>query len=717
MLESLCRLRHANPHSFLGRHSEPGEIWIRAWRPDAHAIELVVGEHSFPMRAVAHGLFEYVFPETSAPSHYCFRIHRHNHQVLLTEDPYRFLPFWGDVDLHLFGEGSHQQLWKKMGAHFLEDFFGASGVVFSVWAPNAEGVCVIGDFNDWDTRVHPMRNMGISGIWELFVPGILPGTKYKFQLHLPGGGTHAKADPFAFQFEVPPKNASIVHQSHYVWNDAAWRKTLHQQLRSDKPLSIYEVHLGSWRKIPEDGNRALSFREAAHALAEYVKNLGFTHVELMPVTEYPYGGSWGYQVSGYFAPTSRFGTPDDFRFFVDTLHQHDIGVIVDWVPAHFPRDPFALAHFDGTALYEHADPRRGLHPDWGTAIFNYGRHEVRNFLISSALYWLEEFHIDGLRVDAVASMLYLDYSRRLGEWSPNPYGGRENLEAIDFLKALNETIQRRCPGTLVMAEESTAWPQVSRPTSVGGLGFTHKWNMGWMHDSLKFFQKNPVHRSYHHNELSFGLLYAFTENFILPLSHDEVVHGKGSLISRMPGDLWQQFANLRALYAWMWAHPGKKLLFMGGEFAQFAEWNHEQSLDWHLLDYYGHKQLPDLIWELNRLYREEPALHQRDFRSDGFCWLQADAADVNVYGFFRRGDIGREVLCIANFSPVVRENYRIGCPTLGRFHEILNTDSARFGGSGISNAPQDAVPTPWDGQMASLSLTLPPLGVIFLARS
>ncbi|MCL2179282.1 MAG: 1,4-alpha-glucan branching protein GlgB [Proteobacteria bacterium] len=716
MLESLCRLRHANPHSFLGRHVEPSGVWIRAWRPDARTVELLVDSQHLPMQAVAHGLFECCFPENTAPLHYRFKIHSNTGQELVIEDPYRFLPFWGEVDLHLFGEGSHQQLWKKMGAHFLHDFFGASGVAFSVWAPNAEGVSVIGDFNNWDTRLHPMRSMGASGIWELFVPEITPGAKYKFQLQLPGGATHAKADPFAFQFEVPPKTASIVNQSHYVWGDNTWRCGLPQQLRSDKPLSVYEVHLSSWRKIPEEDNRSLNCREAAHALADYVKGLGFTHVELMPVTEHPFSGSWGYQVSGYFAPTSRFGSPDDFRFFVDTLHQHGIGVIVDWVPAHFPRDQFALAYFDGTALYEHADPRRGLHPDWGTAIFNYGRHEVRNFLLSSALYWIEEFHIDGFRVDAVASMLYLDYSRNSGEWMPNTYGGRENLEAIDFLRNLNETIQARYPGTLVMAEESTAWPQVSRPTSVGGLGFTHKWNMGWMHDNLKFFQRDPVHRSFHHNELTFGLLYAFTENFVLPLSHDEVVHGKGSLISRMPGDLWQKFANLRSLYAWMWAHPGKKLLFMGGEFAQFDEWNHEQSLDWHLLEYNGHRELPGLVRELNRLYREEPALHQRDFRSDGFCWLQANAADVNTYAFFRRGDIGREIICVANLSPVIRENYRIGCPTLGRFHEILNTDWTRFGGSGVSNPPQDAAPTPWDGQMASLSLTLPPLGVVYLAR-
>nr|WP_253894323.1 1,4-alpha-glucan branching protein GlgB [Myxococcus xanthus] len=638
-------------------------------------------------------------------------------RVFTIRDPYSFLPTLGEMDLYYAGEGRHERLWERMGAHLLHHN-GVRGTSFAVWAPTAAGVSVVGDFNGWDGRLHSMRRMGSSGIWELFVPEVGEGTRYKFEIRPGQGGPNVlKADPFAFRTEVPPATASVVHDlARYTWGDAAWleqraqRRDVHHQ-----PWSVYEVHLGSWRRVVEDGDRPMTYRELAPALAEYIKFTGFTHIELLPVAEHPYGGSWGYQVGGYYAPTARFGHPDDLRFFIDHMHQEGIGVLVDWVPGHFPRDLHALGQFDGTALYEHADPRKGAQPDWGTLVFNFGRNEVRNFLIANALFWIEEYHIDGLRVDAVASMLYLDYSRKQGEWIPNRWGGRENEEAIHFLRELNETVHRKHPGVVVIAEESTAWPKVSAPVSEGGLGFDYKWNMGWMHDTLSYFSKDPIYRQYHHNQLTFGLLYAFSEQFMLPLSHDEVVHGKGSLYGRMPGDPWQKRANLRALFAWMWAHPGKKLVFMGGEFGQPAEWNHDKSLDWHLTHDPGHHGILQLVSDLNRIYRDMPALHDADGEPMGFQWLQPDSAAYNVFAFVRRArQPGRHVVCIANLSPTVRENYRVGFPFQGRYVELLNTDAEQYGGSNLGNMGQiHTEPTGWDGQPASATLTLPPLSVLW----
>nr|WP_255217201.1 1,4-alpha-glucan branching protein GlgB [Myxococcus sp. AM010] len=638
-------------------------------------------------------------------------------RVFTLRDPYSFLPTLGEMDLYYAGEGRHERLWERMGAHLLHHN-GVRGTSFAVWAPTAAGVSVVGDFNGWDGRLHAMRRMGSSGIWELFVPEVGEGTRYKFEIRPGQGGPNVlKADPFAFRTEVPPATASVVHDlARYTWGDAAWleqraqRRDVHHQ-----PWSVYEVHLGSWRRVVEDGDRPMTYRELAPALAEYIKFTGFTHIELLPVAEHPYGGSWGYQVGGYYAPTARFGHPDDLRFFIDHMHQEGIGVLVDWVPGHFPRDLHALGQFDGTALYEHADPRKGAQPDWGTLVFNFGRNEVRNFLIANALFWIEEYHIDGLRVDAVASMLYLDYSRKQGEWIPNRWGGRENEEAIHFLRELNETVHRKHPGVVIIAEESTAWPKVSAPVSDGGLGFDYKWNMGWMHDTLSYFSKDPIYRQYHHNQLTFGLLYAFSEQFMLPLSHDEVVHGKGSLYGRMPGDPWQKRANLRSLFAWMWAHPGKKLVFMGGEFGQPAEWNHDKSLDWHLTHDAGHHGILQLVSDLNRIYRDMPALHDADGEPVGFQWLQPDSAAYNVFAFVRRArQPGRHVVCIANLSPTVREDYRVGFPLQGRYVELINTDAEQYGGSNLGNMGQiHTEPTGWDGQPASATLTLPPLSVLW----
>nr|WP_254614457.1 MULTISPECIES: 1,4-alpha-glucan branching protein GlgB [unclassified Myxococcus] len=638
-------------------------------------------------------------------------------RVFTLRDSYSFLPTLGEMDLYYAGEGRHERLWERMGAHLIHHN-GTRGVSFAVWAPTAAGVSVVGDFNSWDGRLHSMRRMGASGIWELFVPEVGEGARYKFEIRPGQGGPRVlKSDPFAFRAEVPPATASVVHDlGRYGWGDGAWLESRTQ--KSDvahQPWSVYEVHLGSWRRVVEDGDRPMTYRELAPALAEYVKHMGFTHVELLPVSEHPYGGSWGYQVSGYYAPTARFGHPDDFRFMVDHLHQEGIGVIVDWVPGHFPRDAHALGEFDGTALYEHADPRKGAQPDWGTLVFNFGRNEVRNFLIANALFWIEEYHIDGLRVDAVASMLYLDYSRKQGEWIPNRWGGRENEEAIQFLRELNDTVRRKHPGVVVIAEESTAWPKVSSPVSEGGLGFHFKWNMGWMHDTLSYFSKDPIYRQYHHNQLTFGLLYAFSEHFMLPLSHDEVVHGKGSLYGRMPGDPWQKRANLRSLFAWMWAHPGKKLLFMGGEFGQPAEWNHDKSLDWHLTQDPGHQGIQRLVARLNRIYKELPALYDADSEPVGFQWLQPDSASSNVLAFVRRSrQPGRHVVCVANLSPTVREKYRVGFPLQANYVEVLNSDAGEYGGSNTGNMGQlHTEATGWDGQPASALLTLPPLSVLW----
>jgi alpha-1,4-glucan:alpha-1,4-glucan 6-glycosyltransferase len=618
-------------------------------------------------------------------------------------------------DLYLFNEGSHLELYTKLGSH-PTTVDGVNGVVFRVWAPNANYVSVVGDFNEWDRARNRLELAGESGIWQGFVPDVGPGAIYKYHI-----GSHVqgyvvdKADPFALVSEVPPKSASIVWDLSYQWGDQEWMEQRWWRNAPDAPLSIYEVHLGSWMRVPDEDNRALTYRELAPRLAQYARDMGFTHVEFMPVTEHPFYGSWGYQTTGYFAPTSRYGTPQEFMELVDVLHQHNIGVILDWVPSHFPTDEHGLAFFDGTHLYEHADPRQGFHPDWNSAIFNYGRNEVRSFLLSSALFWLDKYHIDGLRVDAVASMLYLDYSRNEGEWIPNQHGGRENLEAISFLRRLNEEVYRLFPDTQTIAEESTAWPMVSRPTYLGGLGFGMKWDMGWMHDTLRYMSEDPVHRKFHHNDLTFRLLYAFTENFVLPLSHDEVVHGKGSLLGKMPGDEWQRFANLRLLYSLMFAEPGKKLLFMGGEFGQVGEWNHDASLDWHVLAYPSHAGVQRLVKQLNRVYRASPALYERDNSWDGFEWVDANDTDQSVLSFLRKGRSGEDwVLAVFSFTPVPRHGYRLGVPAAGFWREILNTDAGEYGGSGIGNhGGVEAVPEPMHGLPNSVTITLPPLGGLY----
>ncbi|MDD3554111.1 MAG: 1,4-alpha-glucan branching protein GlgB [Deltaproteobacteria bacterium] len=628
-----------------------------------------------------------------------------------------FRQWLSDFDMHLFMEGAHYRSWEKLGAHVGEKD-GKKGVWFAVWAPNAAYTSVIGDFNQWNETANPLENCGDSGIWEGFVPDIGPGTLYKYAIHSRYNGYKTqKADPYAFFFETRPKSASIVWQLNYDWNDEDWMAQRGQRQHVAAPVSIYECHLGSWMRIPEEGNRWLTYRELAHRLADYVKEMGFTHVELMPITEYPLDASWGYQTIGYFAPTSRFGTPQDFMYLVDTLHNNGIGVLLDWVPAHFPKDGHGLGFFDGTCLYEHADPRKGEHMDWGTKIFNYGRREVANFLLSNALFWMNVYHIDGLRVDAVASMLYLDYSRQEGEWIPNEYGGRENLEAIAFLKRFNELIYGEHKDAMTVAEESTAWPMVSKPTYLGGLGFGFKWNMGWMHDMLLYMSKDPIYRKFYHNNLTFSLLYAFHENFILPFSHDEVVHGKGSMIARMPGDEWQKFANLRLLYGYMFTHPGKKLLFMGNEFGQWSEWNFDASLDWHLLQYHTHKGLQNMVKALNSLLKATPALYELDCEPGGFEWLDCNDSEQSVISFVRKAKDGSNLVMALNFTPVVRHNYRIAMPSAGVWREIFNTDEKEYGGSGVLNPfPMTTEAVTMHGRPQSLEMTLPPLAMSILKK-
>jgi len=628
--------------------------------------------------------------------------------------------FLSDFDLHLFMEGTHYRTWERLGAHpGVKN--GVQGTWFAVWAPNAERVAVIGDFNGWDRAQNPLVSRGDSGIWEGFVPAVAKGALYKYAIESRVGGYQAeKTDPYGFFCEIRPKTASVVWDlSGYEWDDGEWMASRAQKNALDAPISVYEVHLGSWMRVPEEGNRWLTYRELAPKLAEYVKEMGFTHVEFLPVSEHPLDASWGYQTLGYFSPTSRFGTPQDFMYLVDVLHRNGIGVIIDWVPAHFPTDGHGLGFFDGTHLYEHADPKKGLHADWGTFIFNYGRTEVANFLLSNANFWLEVYHIDGLRVDAVASMLYLDYSRKDGEWIPNEYGGRENLEAIAFLKRMNELVYRDHPDCMTIAEESTDWAMVSRPTYLGGLGFGFKWNMGWMHDTLLYFSKDPIHRKYHHNDLTFSLLYAFHENFVLPFSHDEVVHGKGSMIGKMPGDDWQRFANLRLLYGYMYTHPGKKLLFMGNEIGQWAEWNHDASLEWHLLQYAPHEGLRCWVKDLNAFLRGEPALHELDFTPEGFQWINCHDSLQSVLSFLRRGRDPEDVICcVCNFTPVPRYDYRIGVPFPGFWKEVLNSDSTYYGGSGVGNlGGVETVSVPAFGHDHSLSVTLPPLGIVVFRRA
>jgi 1,4-alpha-glucan branching enzyme len=708
---------HADPHHILGMHPDgTGGTVVRAYRPEAESMTLILPDGTrLPMNQEhAAGVF-CARAERPELDSYQIEICYPGGAAFTIDDPYRFWPTLGEMDLHLIGEGRHEAMWCSFGAH-LRTHQGVRGASFAVWAPNARGLRVVGDFNSWDGRIHPMRRLGDSGIWELFLPAVQQGQKYKYEIIDANGSLRLKADPFAFATEVPPGTASVVYESRYTWGDEGWLTHRAESEPLNVPISTYECHLGSWRTVPEEDHRPLTYRELAEQLPAFLVEHGFTHVEFLPVAEHPFGGSWGYQVSAYYAPTARFGTPDDFRFLVDSLHRAGIGVLVDWVPAHFPKDDFALARFDGTALYEHSDPRQGEHPDWGTLVFNFGRNEVRNFLLANALYWVAEYHIDGLRVDAVASMLYLDYSREEGQWVPNRFGGRENLEAVEFLKEFNAVVHGRHPGVLTVAEESTAWPMVSRPTYVGGLGFSLKWNMGWMHDTLDYFSKEPIYRRHHHHELTFGMLYAFTENFVLPLSHDEVVHGKGSLLQKMPGDRWQQLANLRALLAWMWAHPGKKLLFMGAEVAQDREWAHDRSVDWHLLQYPSHRGVDTLLKSLNLLYKDRPSLWERDFEWTGFKWIDANDTDQNVISFLRfpANSGGKPLACVANLSPVPRGGYRVGLPSVGTWIEVLNTDAPDFWGSGVVNGAVQADGPPWHGLEHSTQVTLPPLAVIWL---
>jgi 1,4-alpha-glucan branching enzyme len=717
-IERLVAGEHADPHRVLGVHPADRGIVVRAFRPAATSVR-VLPQRGEPIELeLTHraGVFEATLPRRRTLRHYRLEVGYPGAEPVVVRDAYSFAPSLGELDLHLIGEGRHEQLWDALGAH-PRTLDGAAGTAFAVWAPGARAVSVVGDFNVWNERVHPMRSLGAAGVWELFLPDAVEGQAYKFAIRGADGVVRLKADPCALRAELPPKTGSVIFEPRHEWADQAWLESRRAVEPHAAPISIYEVHLGSWRLNPLEGNRSLTYTEQADELADYALELGFTHVELLPVMEHPFTGSWGYQVTGYYAPTSRYGTPDEFRDFVDRLHARGLGVILDWVPAHFPRDEFALVRFDGTALYEHEDPRRGAHPDWGTLVFNYGRTEVRNFLVANALFWLQQYHADGVRVDAVASMLYLDYSRKAGEWIPNAFGGREDLDAIAFLEQLNEVVHGREPGVIVAAEESTAWPGVSRPTYLGGLGFSFKWNMGWMHDTLTYFRHDPAHRSYHHGELTFSLMYAFSENFILPLSHDEVVHGKGSLLDKMPGDRWQQLANLRGLYGYMWAHPGKKLLFMGGELAQEREWSHERSLDWHLLERPEHRGVQTLVGDLNRLYRAEPALWEIDGEPAGFTWLELNDAPANVIAFARFSVGGeRTIVCVCNFSPVPRLGYRVGLPRPGRWREVLNTDAERYGGSGVGNAGAiEAEELGWHGQQWSAELQVPPLGVIWLA--
>ncbi|BCX18216.1 MAG: 1,4-alpha-glucan branching enzyme GlgB [Geminicoccaceae bacterium] len=713
---ALLEARHGDPFAVLGPHLVEEGLVVRALLPGAEAVELLdpVGRLLGPLdRRHADGFFEGLLPGRTAALPYRLRVRRGAETVEL-DDPYRFGPVLGELDEHLLREGTHLRLWERLGAHPIVHE-GTAGVHFAVWAPNASRVAVVGDFNGWDGRVHAMRRRLVSGVWEIFLPGVREGVRYKYEIKdREGRLLPLKADPFGTAMELRPATASIVRALRpFPWTDGEWMARRAEQRATERPISIYEVHLGSWRRRP-DGS-FLSWDELAEALLPYVAGLGFTHVELLPVSEHPLDASWGYQPLGLFAPTARFGDPEGLARFVDAAHRAGLGVILDWVPGHFPADPHGLGRFDGTALFEHEDPRQGLHPDWGTLVYNYGRTEVANYLLANALYWLEVYHVDGLRVDAVASMLYLDYSRKEGEWVPNRHGGNENLEAIAFLRRLNELLYAEHPGIVTIAEESTAWPGVSRPTWLGGLGFGFKWNMGWMHDTLRYFGRDPVHRRWHHHELTFGLLYAFSENFVLPLSHDEVVHGKGSLLAKMPGDCWQKFANLRALLGFMWGHPGKKLLFMGQEFAQGAEWNESRGLDWHLLEIGWHRGVQRLVADLNRLYRELPALHVGDCSVDGFAWVEANDADHSVYAWLRLGRPGdAPVLVVANLTPVPREGWRIGVPRPGVWRERLNTDAVVYEGSGVGNlGAVVAEPVPWHGRPFSVQLTLPPLAVLF----
>jgi 1,4-alpha-glucan branching enzyme len=729
----LVRAEHSDPFRILGPHwiERGGTKSLVVWvlRPGAVEVSVILSESKKTIPGVRihpDGLFEAILPadilnlkpgERVGPAAYRLRFRFADGNMAEGHDTYAFGPLLTDYDLYLSGEGTHYLKYEKLGAH-VRDVEGVRGVQFGVWAPNAQRVSVVGDFNSWDGRVHPMRNRGPTGIWEIFLPGLDEGAIYKFEiLSRAGGPIGLKDDPYGFAAEVRPKSASVVcNIDRYQWKDSAWLDARAARDWQHSPMTIYEIHAGAWRRKPEEENRWLTYRELAAELIPYVKGLGYTHIELMPIMEHPLDASWGYQTVGYFAVTSRYGSPSDFMYFVDRCHQEGIGVILDWTPAHFPRDSHGLGFFDGTHLYEHADPRKGAHPDWGTLVFNYGRNEVQNFLISNALFWVNKYHIDGLRVDAVASMLYLDYSRNAGEWIPNQFGGRENLEAIALLKRLNEVLHAQYPGALMIAEESTAWPAVSRPTYVGGLGFDLKWNMGWMNDTLGYIALDPIHRQYHHNELTFSMIYAFHENFVLPLSHDEVVHGKRALLEKMPGDDWQKFANLRLLFGYMYAHPGKKLLFMGGELGQRSEFWEGGSLDWSLENSPPHRGIQRLVTDLNRLHTAEPALHQVDFEWSGFEWIEARDGAASVVSFLRRAKNPEEfVVVVNNFTPVVRENYRVGVPRAGFYREVLNSDSKYYEGSDVGNSGGvHAEPVPWNDRPYSIKLRLPPLAVMFL---
>jgi len=724
---ALVHGHHENPFEILGPHPVESHgrkaLAVRAFLPQAEQVWLVDGQQNLrqSMRQIhPAGLYEGLHSAQDGAS---VRAGGSPYQFQFTDkaggrhtmhDPYAFDPLLTDYDLHLIGEVQHWLSYERLGAH-LREVNGVTGVNFAVWAPDAQGVSIVGDFNSWEAKRHPMRKHIPSGVWELFIPGLTTGTLYKFAVKNKWGHTVEKCDPYGFAAEVPPRTANLVtNLDTYTWNDSNWMAERVERNGLNAPVSIYELHLGSWRRDPANPDRWLSYNEIAPQLVEYCQKMGFTHVELMPVSEHPFTGSWGYQTVGYFAATSRYGTPQDLMFLIDTLHQAGIGVIIDWVPAHFPKDDHGLRQFDGTALYEHADPRQGEHPDWGTMIFNYGRNEVKNFLLSNGLFWLDKYHIDGLRVDAVASMIYLDYSRNEGEWIPNRYGGRENLEAIDFLKQFNEEVHQQYPGVLTIAEESTAWTGVSRPTYLGGLGFSLKWNMGWMNDTLRYMRKEAIHRKYHHDELTFSLIYAFTENFVLPFSHDEVVHGKGSMLDQMPGDLWQKFANLRMLYGYMWTHPGKKLLFMGGEFGQWQEWNYNESLQWHLLQWESHQGMQNYVAHLNHLYRSEPALYEVDFDHTGFEWVDCHNHEDSVLAYIRRAKNRDDFVIVANnFTPVPRMNYKLGVPHAGWYREISNSDSTYFGGSDLGNGGGVmAKAEESHGRPASLTITLPPLSTL-----
>ncbi|KYF52934.1 glycogen-branching enzyme [Sorangium cellulosum] len=734
-VDLIAAVEHPDPHHVLGPHEVGDDLVVRVFRPDASEITLLPDDPSLPKlrmkRVHPAGLFEARFPGVSYPKegrfHYKLDLRYPDGNASVERDPYAMQPTLGDVDLHLLAEGKHWELYRVLGAH-VREVDGVSGTAFAVWAPNARRVSVIGDFNCWDGRRNAMRRMG-EGFWEIFIPGLGEGALYKYEIKTQEGHITAKTDPLAQEMELRPATAARVTTSRYTFQDDAWMRTRGELDSRKKPIAIYEVHAGSWRRVQgegppyEHGMRWMTYRELADHLVDYVVELGFTHVELMPVMEHPFDGSWGYQVAGYFAPPSRYGSPDDLRYLIDRFHQKGIGVILDWTPAHFPKDAWALGRFDGTALYEHLDPRLGEHREWNTYIFNYGRHEVRNFLVANALYWLDEFHVDGLRVDAVASMLYLDYAAQGGDWVPNRYGGRENIEAIEFIRELSNQVHARHPGAMLCAEESTAWPSVTHATYVGGLGFDFKWNMGWMHDTLDFFKREPIHRAFHYHQLTFGLIYAFSEKFLLPLSHDEVVHLKRALLSKMPGDYWQMLANLRALYGYMWAHPGKKLLFMGGEFGQFAEWSEKTELDWGLLNVPQHAGLKRLLTDINALYKKYPAMYELDDEHHGFRWIDCTDTMQTVISFIRYGDgagdqmspSGVHVVFIGNFTPVPRHQYRIGVPRRGAYVEVLNTDATEYGGSGVGNMGRVEVEdVPCHGFPQSIVLTLPPLGVLWL---